>query len=41
VLELHYRDRRRLDQAIALATRSMQIGDRRPEPQSLIVGEVP
>jgi pyrimidine-nucleoside phosphorylase len=41
VLELHYRDRGRLDRAIALATRSIHVGDRRPEPRSLIVGEVP
>jgi hypothetical protein len=40
-MELHYRDHGRVDQAIALATRAIQIGDRRPEPRSLIVGEVP
>jgi pyrimidine-nucleoside phosphorylase len=40
VLELHYRDRGRLDQAIALATRAIQIGDERPAATPLIVGEV-
>jgi pyrimidine-nucleoside phosphorylase len=40
ILELHYRDRGRLDQAIALARRAIEMGDERPAPRSLIVGEV-
>ncbi len=40
VLELHYRDRGRLDRAIALATRAIQMGDGRPSAAPLIVGEV-
>jgi pyrimidine-nucleoside phosphorylase len=40
VLELHYRDRGRLDQAIALATRAIELDDARPAPTPLIVGEV-
>ncbi len=40
VLELHYRDRTRLDTALALATRAVTIGDERPPAARLIVGEV-
>jgi len=40
VLALHYRDRGRLDQALALAARAIQIGDGPLAAQSLIVGEV-
>jgi pyrimidine-nucleoside phosphorylase len=40
VLELHYRDRGRLDQAMALATRAIQMGDQRPVARPLIVSEV-
>jgi pyrimidine-nucleoside phosphorylase len=40
VLELHYRDRGRLDQAIALAVRAIQVNDGRPAAQPLLVGEV-
>jgi pyrimidine-nucleoside phosphorylase len=40
VLELHYRDRVRLDAALALATRAITIGDTRPPAGRLIVGEV-
>jgi pyrimidine-nucleoside phosphorylase len=40
ILELHYRDRGRLDQAIALARRAIEMGDERPAARSLIVGEV-
>jgi len=40
VLELHYRDRARLDAALALATRAVTIGDERPPAARLIVGEV-
>jgi pyrimidine-nucleoside phosphorylase len=40
VLELHYRDRRRLDAALSLATPAITIGDERPPAARLIVGEV-
>jgi thymidine phosphorylase len=40
VLELHYRDRGRLDEAIALAARAIHVGDGRPAAAPLIVGEV-
>jgi thymidine phosphorylase len=40
VLELCYRDGGRLDQAIALAHRAIQIDDARPAETSLILGEV-
>jgi pyrimidine-nucleoside phosphorylase len=40
ILELHYRERGRLDQAIALARQAIEMGDRRPAAASLIVGEV-
>jgi pyrimidine-nucleoside phosphorylase len=40
ILALHYRDRGRLDQAIALASRAIEIGDGRPAARPLIVGEV-
>jgi pyrimidine-nucleoside phosphorylase len=40
VLELHYRDRPRLEAASALAERAIQIGDARPAVRPLIVGEV-
>jgi pyrimidine-nucleoside phosphorylase len=40
VLELHYRDRARLDTALALAMRAVTIGDERPPAVRLIVGEV-
>src|SRR4029078_4206969 len=40
VLELHYRDRARLEAAVALAARAVTIGDERPAAARLIVGEV-
>jgi pyrimidine-nucleoside phosphorylase len=40
VLELHYRDRPRLEAASALAARAIGIGDARPAVRPLIVGEV-
>jgi len=40
VLELHYRDRARLDAAIRLASQAVTIGDEPPAPGRLIVGEV-
>jgi pyrimidine-nucleoside phosphorylase len=40
VLELHYRDRARLDAALALAAQAATIGDERPPAARLIVGEV-
>jgi len=40
VLELHYRDRARLEAALALAAAAITIGDRRPPAARLIVGEV-
>ncbi len=40
VLELHYRDRARLVTAIRLTSQAITIGDERPAPRRLIVGEV-
>ena len=40
VLELHYRDRVRLETAIRLTSQAITIGDGRPAPGRLIVGEV-
>jgi pyrimidine-nucleoside phosphorylase len=40
VLELHFRDRGRLDAAIALASRAIPIGDEAPPARRLVVGEV-
>jgi thymidine phosphorylase len=40
VLELHYRDRARLETAIALAARAIGIGDQPPAARRLVVGEV-
>ena len=40
VLELHYRDRSRLDAALPLATGAIMIGDTPPVRRSLILGEV-
>jgi len=40
VLELHYRDRARLETAVALATRAIVIGDQPPAARRLVVGEV-
>ena len=40
VLELHYRDRARLDAAIRLTSQAITIGDEPPAPRPLIVGEV-
>jgi thymidine phosphorylase len=40
VLELHYRDRARLEAAVALAERSIAIGDAPPTAKPLIVDEV-
>jgi pyrimidine-nucleoside phosphorylase len=40
VLELHYRDRARLDAALRLASQAITIGDEPPPPARLIVGEV-
>jgi hypothetical protein len=40
VLELHYRDRGRLDAALVLASQAVVIGDVLPPPPPLIVGEV-
>jgi thymidine phosphorylase len=40
VMELHYRDRARLEAATALAARAVTIGDGRPPAARLIVGEV-
>jgi pyrimidine-nucleoside phosphorylase len=40
VLELHYRDRARLETAIRLTGLAITIGDERPAPGRLIVGEV-
>ena len=40
VLEIHYRDRARLETALQLVGRAITIGDARPEPRRLIVGEV-
>jgi thymidine phosphorylase len=40
VLELHYRDRARLDAATRLTSHAITIGDEPPPPARLIVGEV-
>jgi pyrimidine-nucleoside phosphorylase len=40
LLELHYRDPARLEAAIRLTSRAITIGDERPAPRPLIVGEV-
>jgi pyrimidine-nucleoside phosphorylase len=40
VLELHYRDRGRLETAIRLTSQAITIGDERPALRRLIVGEV-
>jgi len=40
VLELHYRDRNRLEAAIRLTSHAITIGDEPPAPGRLIVGEV-
>ena len=40
VLELHYRDRARLETAVALAEQAIEIGDTRPTVKSLLVDEV-
>jgi len=40
VLELHFRDQSRLDAAIRLTSQAVVIGDERPAPRPLIVGEV-
>ena len=40
VLELHFRDRTRLEAAIRLTSQAITIGDERPAPRPLIVGEV-
>ena len=40
VLELRYRDPGRLDQAIALAARAIEVTDERPAARRLIVAEV-
>jgi len=40
LLELHYRGRGRLDAALQLARQAVVVGDERPAPRRLIVGEV-
>jgi pyrimidine-nucleoside phosphorylase len=40
VLEIHYRDRARLDRALALIARAIDVGDARPAAMPFIVGEV-
>jgi pyrimidine-nucleoside phosphorylase len=40
LLELHYRDSAKLDAALELARRAVVIGESRPVPRPLIVGEV-
>ncbi len=40
LLEIHYRDRARLDRALALTDRAITLGETRPAPTPLIVGEV-
>jgi hypothetical protein len=40
LLELHYRDRARLDAALELATTAIAIGDAPPPQTRLIIGEV-
>ncbi len=40
ILELHYRDRAKLQQAIGRASQGLDIGDTRPAARPLVVGEV-
>ena len=40
VLELRYRDARKRDHALPLAGRAIAIGDQRPAPRAVVVGEV-
>jgi thymidine phosphorylase len=40
VLEMHYRDRGRLETAVNLVTPAIVVGDERPASRPLIVGEV-
>jgi len=40
ILELHVRDRGRLETAMRLASQAITIGDRRPPPTRLVVAEV-
>ena len=40
VLELHYRDRARLEAAIRLTSQAITVGDEPPAPRRLIVGEI-
>jgi pyrimidine-nucleoside phosphorylase len=40
LLEVHYRDRARLDVALPLALKAVTIGDERPQPRPLVVAEV-
>jgi thymidine phosphorylase len=40
LLEVHYRDRSRLDAALALVRPAVTIGDTKPAPRPLIVGQV-
>jgi len=40
ILELHYRDRARLDAALPLATRSIAVSEGRPATRPLLVGDV-
>ncbi len=40
ILEIHYRDRARLESALPLAARAIVIGDAPPDPAPLIIGEV-
>jgi thymidine phosphorylase len=40
VLEMHFRDRGRLETAIRLTSRAIAIADGRPAPRGLIVGEI-
>jgi pyrimidine-nucleoside phosphorylase len=40
VLEMHYRDRARLEAAVRLTSQAITVGDEAPPPRSLIVGEV-
>jgi pyrimidine-nucleoside phosphorylase len=40
ILELHYRDTAKRDRALELANRAFTIGDQRPVPRAVIVGEV-
>jgi thymidine phosphorylase len=40
VLELHYRDRRRLESALALASGALTVSEAPPASAALVVGEV-